>query len=174
MFRRQGLPLDMFWLLALPNYPNSFRWLISIAVDNFGNERFGYRKSWILPCTLVGALAYSVVAFIPPSLVRRVSHRGDSLFQGNRDGRAGYRNRRVCRGSDERQQSARPARPSSTGWPGSRGSRAAKHGCAGRKVRMEVDDARRVVAPASRGDARHDPSGTRPRPRPVERGQRAW
>ena len=68
MFRRQGLPLDMFWLLALPNYPNSFRWLISIAVDNVGNERFGYRKSWILPCTLVGTLAYSVVAFIPPSV----------------------------------------------------------------------------------------------------------
>ncbi len=68
MFRKLGLPLDMFWLLALPTYPNSFRWLISIAVDNFGNERFGYRKSWILPCTLVGALAYSVLAFVPPSL----------------------------------------------------------------------------------------------------------
>ena len=68
MFRKQGLPLDQYWLLALPNYPNSFRWLMSIAVDNVGNERFGYRKSWILPCTLVGTLAYSVLAFIPPSL----------------------------------------------------------------------------------------------------------
>ena len=68
LFRQQGLPLHMNWLIQLPNYPNSFRWLISIAVDNFGNERFGNRKSWILPCTLVGALAYSVVAFIPPTL----------------------------------------------------------------------------------------------------------
>ena len=81
MFRKQGLPLDMFWLIALPTYPNSFRWLISIAVDNFGNERFGYRKSWILPCTLVGTLAYSVLAFIPPSLAAVYVITGILLFK---------------------------------------------------------------------------------------------
>ena len=81
MFRKEGLPLDMFWLLALPTYPNSFRWLISIAVDNFGNERFGYRKSWILPCTLVGAIAYSVLAFVPPSVAAVYVITGILLFK---------------------------------------------------------------------------------------------
>lgn len=81
MFRKEGLPLDQFWLLALPNYPNSFRWLMSIAVDNFGSERFGYRKSWILPCTLVGAIAYSVLAFIPPSVAAVYVITGILLFK---------------------------------------------------------------------------------------------
>ena len=81
MFRKQGLPLDMYWLLALPNLPNSFRWLMSIAVDNFGSERFGYRKSWILPCTVVGAFAYSVLAFIPPSVAAVYVITGILLFK---------------------------------------------------------------------------------------------
>ena len=81
MFRKQGLPLDMYWLIALPNLPNSFRWLVSIAVDNFGNERFGYRKSWILPCTVVGTLAYSVLAFIPPSVAAVYLITGILLFK---------------------------------------------------------------------------------------------
>ncbi len=68
LFRKEGLPLEMFWLLALPTMPTWLRWLMALAVDNFGSERFGHRKSWIVPCTLVGTAAYALLAFIPPSL----------------------------------------------------------------------------------------------------------
>tara|TARA_E500000331_G_scaffold348810_1_gene391005 strand:+ start:764 stop:2035 length:1272 start_codon:yes stop_codon:yes gene_type:complete len=68
MFRKEGLPLDMFWLLALPNIPRWFKWLIALVVDNFGSLRFGYRKTWIVPCTIIGAMSYAVLAWIPPSL----------------------------------------------------------------------------------------------------------
>ena len=68
LFRKEGLPLEMFWLLALPTMPTWLRWLMALAVDNFGSKRFGHRKSWIVPCTLVGTAAYALLAFIPPSL----------------------------------------------------------------------------------------------------------
>ena len=63
-----GLPLEMFWLLALPGIPRGLKWLMALVVDNYGNNRIGRRKSWIIPCTLVGACAYAVLALIPPSL----------------------------------------------------------------------------------------------------------
>ena len=46
----------MFWLLALPAVPRWLKWAIALVVDNYGNTRFGYRKSWIVPCTVIGAL----------------------------------------------------------------------------------------------------------------------
>lgn len=68
LLRKEGLPLEMFWLLALPAVPRWFKWLIALLVDNHGSARFGRRKSWILPCTLIGASTYLLLAFIPPSL----------------------------------------------------------------------------------------------------------
>jgi PAT family beta-lactamase induction signal transducer AmpG len=68
MFRKEGLPLEMFWLLALPNLPTWLRWLMALLVDRYGSARFGYRKSWIVPCTLVGTIAYAILALFPPSI----------------------------------------------------------------------------------------------------------
>lgn len=68
MFRQQGLPLEMFWLLALPGIPRWFKWIMALAVDNKYNKRIGRRKSWIIPCTLVGAGAYALLALFPPEL----------------------------------------------------------------------------------------------------------
>ncbi len=68
LFRKEGLPLEMFWLLALPGIPRWLKWAMALVVDNWGSSRFGRRKSWIVPCTLVGTVAYAVLAFIPPSL----------------------------------------------------------------------------------------------------------
>ncbi len=34
MFRQQGLPLEMFWLLALPGIPRWFKWIMALLVDN--------------------------------------------------------------------------------------------------------------------------------------------
>lgn len=68
IFRQQGLPLEMFWLLALPGIPRWFKWAMALVVDNYGSSRIGRRKSWIIPCTMVGAFAYAILALIPPSL----------------------------------------------------------------------------------------------------------
>ncbi len=68
LLRKEGLPLEMFWLLALPTVPRGLKWLIALLVDNHGSARFGRRKSWILPCTIIGASAYLLLAFVPPSL----------------------------------------------------------------------------------------------------------
>jgi MFS family permease len=68
ILRKEGLPLEMFWLLALPAVPRWLKWAIALIVDNYGNERFGHRKSWILPCTVIGAILYASLAWIPPSI----------------------------------------------------------------------------------------------------------
>lgn len=66
IFRQQGLGLDKFWLLSTPMWPRWIKFLIAIAVDNFGNARFGYRKSWILPCTAISAVLYLSLALVQP------------------------------------------------------------------------------------------------------------
>jgi MFS family permease len=67
IFRAEGLPLEMFWLFALPAVPRWFKWLIALPVDSYGSSRFGYRKSWIVPCTLLGSLLYFSLSFVEPS-----------------------------------------------------------------------------------------------------------
>ncbi len=68
ILRREGLPLEMFWLLALPGVPRWLKWAIALVVDNYGNARIGYRKTWIIPCTLIGAALYASIAWVPPSV----------------------------------------------------------------------------------------------------------
>ena len=69
LFRKEGLPLEMFWLLALPGYTRFLKWAMALVVDNFGSRRIGRRKSWIIPCTIIGALSYALLALFPPTLV---------------------------------------------------------------------------------------------------------
>ena len=68
LFRQEGLPLEMFWLLALPAFPRWLKFLIALVVDNYGNERIGRRKSWIIPTTLVAVGLYATLGFFPPQL----------------------------------------------------------------------------------------------------------
>ena len=68
IYREKGLSLEMFWVFTLPAVPNWLRPLWSPVVDRIGNARFGRRKSWILPCTTLGALAYLAVGFLEPEL----------------------------------------------------------------------------------------------------------
>jgi len=68
IFRKEGLPIESFWLLALPQIPRWLKWLIALMVDNYGNPRIGMRKSWIIPCTLIGTLLYALLAFVPPTV----------------------------------------------------------------------------------------------------------
>lgn len=68
IFREEGLPIEMFWLLALPAVPRWLKWLIAMVVDNYGSTRIGFRKTWIIPCTLIGTACYVVLAWIPPTV----------------------------------------------------------------------------------------------------------
>jgi PAT family beta-lactamase induction signal transducer AmpG len=67
IFREQGLPIEMFWLLALPAIPRWLKWLLALVVDNYGSARIGYRKTWIIPCTIIGTGCYGLLAYVPPS-----------------------------------------------------------------------------------------------------------
>ncbi len=66
LFRQQGLPLDKFWLLSLPTWPRWIKFLIAAVVDNVGSMKFGYRRSWFVPCTAISALLYLSLAFVDP------------------------------------------------------------------------------------------------------------
>jgi PAT family beta-lactamase induction signal transducer AmpG len=68
IFREQGLPIEMFWLLALPAIPRWLKWLLALVVDNYGSARIGYRKTWIIPCTIIGTACYGLLAWVPPSV----------------------------------------------------------------------------------------------------------
>ncbi len=68
IFRKEGLPLEMFWLLALPTVPRWLKWAIALLVDNYGNARIGHRRSWIIPCTIFATLTYASLALIAPTL----------------------------------------------------------------------------------------------------------
>lgn len=67
IFRKEGLPLEMFWLLAIPAIPRWLKWLIALVVDNYGSTRIGVRKSWIIPCTFLGASLYFSLSFLEPT-----------------------------------------------------------------------------------------------------------
>lgn len=68
IFRANGLPLDQMWVFQLATLPWWFKWLIAPTVDRYGSERVGRRRSWILPCTLLGAACYASLALIQPTL----------------------------------------------------------------------------------------------------------
>jgi len=66
VFREQGLALNMFWVFAIPSLPVWLRPLWAPLVDRYGSARFGRRKSWFLPCTIMGALSYTVLSMWQP------------------------------------------------------------------------------------------------------------
>jgi MFS transporter (putative signal transducer) len=64
-----GMPVSMMWLLGLPTIPRSLKWLMALVVDNYGSRRVGMRKTWIIPCTVLGASLYYVISFMPPTML---------------------------------------------------------------------------------------------------------
>ncbi len=68
IFREQGLSLDMYWVFTLPAIPTWIRPLWAPLVDRTGSPVLGMRKTWFIPCTLFGALAYLSLALFAPSL----------------------------------------------------------------------------------------------------------
>jgi MFS family permease len=68
IYREKGLPLDMFWVFTLPAIPTWLRPLWAPLVDGVGIARLGLRKTWFIPCTLFGALAYLSLALFEPEI----------------------------------------------------------------------------------------------------------
>jgi len=68
IFREQGLPLDMYWVFTLPAIPTWIRPLWAPFVDRTGSPVLGMRKTWFIPCTVFGALAYFALALFAPTL----------------------------------------------------------------------------------------------------------
>lgn len=68
IYRENGLPLDMLWVFTIPAIPTWLRPLWAPFVDRVGSPRFGMRKTWILPCTTLGAGAYLLLGFFEPSV----------------------------------------------------------------------------------------------------------
>ncbi len=67
IFRQQGLPLDMYWVFALPAIPTWLRPLWAPLVDRTGSRIIGMRKTWFIPCTAFGALAYLSLTLFEPT-----------------------------------------------------------------------------------------------------------
>ncbi|MEM8985398.1 MAG: MFS transporter [Pseudomonadota bacterium] len=67
IFRDAGLALEDFWVFSLASAPYWFKWLWAPYIDHIGSPRIGRRKSIIIPCTLIGAAVYSVLALAEPS-----------------------------------------------------------------------------------------------------------
>lgn len=68
VYRTLGLPLDRFALFSIPIGVSALRFLWAPVLDRYGSTRFGFRKSWILPCTIAGSAIYVWMATRAPSL----------------------------------------------------------------------------------------------------------
>lgn len=66
IFRAEGLDLKSFTAFSLLTVPAWIKFLWAPLVDAYGHSSFGLRKSWILPCTLGGALSILALMFFPP------------------------------------------------------------------------------------------------------------
>lgn len=67
IFRKAGLPLDQFWAFSIPLAAYWLKFLWAPFVDGTGSARFGYRKPWILGCTMAGSASLILLSFLAPS-----------------------------------------------------------------------------------------------------------
>jgi PAT family beta-lactamase induction signal transducer AmpG len=68
IYREHGLALDMWWVFTLPLIPTYLRPLWAPFIDRTGSRTFGMRRSWFIPCTTMGALAYVGMSLWDPTI----------------------------------------------------------------------------------------------------------
>jgi MFS family permease len=68
IYRENGLSLDMWWVFTVPLIPNWLRPLWAPFVDRTGSRRIGMRRSWFIPCTMFGAMAYLAATIWEPTV----------------------------------------------------------------------------------------------------------
>ncbi|MGJ3231070.1 MAG: MFS transporter [Oceanicaulis sp.] len=66
--REAGMPVEWLGVFGIPLVVQALKWLWAPLVDRTGSERFGRRRSWILPASLAVSLLYAVVAGVEPTL----------------------------------------------------------------------------------------------------------
>ncbi len=66
--KRFGMPLEYLGLFFLPFVVTALKWTWAPIVDNRGSEKFGRRKSWLAPLTVLVSLSYLAIALIRPGL----------------------------------------------------------------------------------------------------------
>jgi MFS transporter, PAT family, beta-lactamase induction signal transducer AmpG len=64
--RANGLPTDAFWLLSIALVPYWAKVLWAFLVDRHGSQRWGRRRSWIIPCTLLATCGLFALGYVPP------------------------------------------------------------------------------------------------------------
>ncbi len=64
LMRQQGYSLEAISLTTLLALPWALKFLWAPAVDRFGNERFGARKSWIVPIQLTTVVTLAGLAWL--------------------------------------------------------------------------------------------------------------
>ncbi len=62
-----GLSMTLITLTGLLSLPWSLKVLWGPWVDRHGNEKFGRRKSWIVPMQVLLVISFVVAAFLPPN-----------------------------------------------------------------------------------------------------------
>ena len=67
LFRKNGLPLEHFWVFSLPTIPYWIRWAWGPVVDTWWWRPLGRRRSWFVPCTVAAMLAYMSLALFEPT-----------------------------------------------------------------------------------------------------------
>ncbi|MEO0613448.1 MAG: MFS transporter [Pseudomonadota bacterium] len=66
--KRLGMPLEYIGLFFLPFIVTALKWIWAPVVDNYGSPKFGHRRSWLAPLTILVAGTYLAIAFVNPSL----------------------------------------------------------------------------------------------------------
>ena len=66
ILREQGVSLKAIGFTAILALPWALKFLWAPFVDRYGSERFGRRRSWILPLQALGVLLLLVLAHFPP------------------------------------------------------------------------------------------------------------
>jgi MFS family permease len=66
--RSLGLPLSGAWVFSIPIAVTALKWTWAPLVDRYGSDRFGRRRSWLLPSAFVVSLLYAFIASVEPSL----------------------------------------------------------------------------------------------------------
>lgn len=66
ILREQGVSLAAIGFTAILALPWALKFLWAPYVDRYGSERFGRRRSWILPLQALGVLLLLVLAHFPP------------------------------------------------------------------------------------------------------------
>ncbi|MEM8564753.1 MAG: hypothetical protein AAGF57_21100, partial [Pseudomonadota bacterium] len=63
-----GMPLEYIGLFFLPFIITALKWLWAPIVDNHASDRFGRRKSWLAPLTVMVMVSFLLIAGVQPSL----------------------------------------------------------------------------------------------------------